>query len=210
MNRTSIINYICQKTRASSYLEIGANDGQNFNLIDCPNKEAVDPGLHTVATHYLSSDDFFSENESIFDVIFVDGLHHRAQVYRDLINSLEALSPTGVIICHDVNPPTKIVQEVPRRSAKGDGWTGDCWKAWAQLRAERPDLTMFTVDADWGCGIIFYGFQELINLNVEDLTWENFSRHRTEWLNLTSPSDFKSTFISSYSHVSATPSHEVS
>ena len=210
MNRTNIINYLGKEIEASTYLEIGVNDGQNFHLINCSSKFAVDPAPKAVATHRLSSDAFFSSNDSTFDLIFVDGLHHHHQVYRDLVNSLNCLTPRGVIVCHDLNPPTKIVQEVPRRSAKGDGWTGDCWKAWVRLRAERPDLTMFTVDADWGCGILFFGSQQLIPLTSEDLTWKKFSRCRKRWLNLISPDDIKSTFRSLYPHQLATVNHEIS
>ena len=39
----------------------------------------------------------------LFDIIFVDGLHEKQQVKKDILNSIKFLKDGGTIICHDVN-----------------------------------------------------------------------------------------------------------
>ena len=186
MNRTSIINYFIKKIQAKSYLEIGISDGANFRQIHCDKKVGVDPALDSPATIHLTSDDFFARNTDYFDVVFIDGWHQADQVKRDILNSLTVLNTGGVIICHDMNPLTEIVQMVPRISLN---WNGDCWRAFVELRQTRTDLEMFTIDCDEGVSVIKKGQQELLNVNV-DINYDNFSRNRNEWLNLISVDEF--------------------
>jgi hypothetical protein len=138
----------------------------------------------------MTSDDFFAQNKENFDVIFIDGLHHADQVYKDVINSLNVLNDGGYIICHDLNPLSEEHQIIPFR---GGEWNGDCWKAFVTLRKERSDLEMYTVDTDHGCGIITKGFQELISIE-DELSYDNFDVNRKEWLNLISPQEFMMKF----------------
>ena len=44
-------------------------------------------------------------------------------------------------------------------------WNGGVWRAWAWLRATRPDLVMAVVDVDEGCGVIRRGSQVLAGVN---------------------------------------------
>ena len=191
MNRTDIINTIARKIGAKSYLEIGVDNGINFNRIECDYKIGVDPNPQIKNILSMTSDYFFAQNEESFDIIFIDGLHERAQVYRDIVNALDVLNPGGYIICHDMNPPTKERQLVPWT---GGDWNGDCWKAFVDLRRERIDLDMMTIDTDEGVSIITRGFQALLSIN-EDLTYENLDRNRDVWLNLKSESEFKKMFV---------------
>jgi SAM-dependent methyltransferase len=191
MLRTDIINLLIKKINAKKYLEIGISDGENFSKINCDYKVGVDPEPISPATIHLASDDFFKQNQEKFDVIFVDGLHHADQVYRDIINSLDALNDGGYIICHDMNPILEEHQTIPY---KGGIWNGDCWKAFLMLRIERDDLEMYTVDSDCGCGIITKGSQELLNLNYP-MTYHYLDQNRKELLNLISPEEFLSKFV---------------
>ena len=43
------------------------------------------------------------------------------------------------------------------REDHGGEWTGDVWKAIAELRVERIDLDIKVVNTDYGCGIIRRG-----------------------------------------------------
>ena len=52
----------------------------------------------------MTSDAFFLQNKQLFDLIFIDGLHHSHQVLRDINNALRWLSPSGTIVLHDCNP----------------------------------------------------------------------------------------------------------
>ena len=189
MKRSKIINMYIEKYDYKSYLEIGISNGKNFKSINCDSKIGVDPCAYFKSRDILekTSDEFFANNKLKFDIIFIDGLHHSGQVYRDIKNSLNVLNDGGAIICHDMNPTREEIQIVPRISRT---WTGDCWKAWVLLRSERKDLEMFVVDTDYGCGIIRTGEQELIELN-DKLTYENLDANRKEWLNLISIENFK-------------------
>lgn len=188
MNRLDILQYLINKINAKKYLEIGVQGGYVFDNILCEYKVGVDPDVNSKATIYSTSDDFFKKNLEKFDIIFIDGLHHDDQVYRDINNSLAILNSGGYIVCHDMNPTEEIFQ---RRPQEIEVWTGDCWKAWVTIRSERQDLSMFVVDTDWGCGVIHKGCQELLNVTCE-LNWNNFVLNRLKWLNLISIEDFKS------------------
>jgi len=134
----------------------------------------------------MTSDEFFVQNKETFDVIFIDGLHHADQVHKDIINSLDVLNEDGYIVCHDLNPISEKHQIIP---FAGGEWNGDCWKAFVNLRKERSDLEMYTVDTDQGCGIITRGSQKLLEIK-NDLTYSEFDVNRKEWLNLISPEQF--------------------
>ena len=191
MTRTEIIQMLINKTQAKKYLEIGMGPGLNFLAIECENKTCVDPTPTVPVTYTMTSDDFFLQNEEKFDIVFIDGLHWSEQVYKDIINSLNILNDGGFIICHDMNPHSEFIQRYPQPLAESE-WTGDCWKAWVKLRAERDDLNMCVVDTDYGCGIITRGKQSMIKLSGE-LIWETLDNDRTKLLNLISVEKFKQT-----------------
>lgn len=162
----------------------------------------------------LTSDEFFEKQlpsriqKYGIDVAFVDGLHTYQQALKDVENSLKHLNENGFIIMHDCNPisaagayPMKEsfseIEEYIRKE-KPEGWNwnwnGDVWKALVHLRITHDDLQIFTVDADWGLGIVKKGPSEkLQNLTVEQLKEANYSlleQDRKELLNLKEPSYF--------------------
>ena len=206
INRTDIINLYANKINAQSYLEIGvrfAND--NFSKIKVPKKIGVDPGLEGVfeGTHCMTSDKYFAQNTETFDIVFVDGLHEKEQVSKDIENSLLILNEKGVIICHDMNPKIKEHQlsnkdlcrhkYVETQKQLGNNeyglWTGDCWKSFVFLRSTRVDLEMFVVDTDFGVGIIKKGIQQTISIPTE-LDYEYLESNRQTLLNLRSVQEF--------------------
>lgn len=186
MTRTDIINLIVNKTNAKRYLEIGVDNGNNFENISCKYKLGVDPNPESAALLIETSDEFFMRNKIKFDVIFIDGLHTREQVKKDILNSLNILSENGVIVCHDMNPEQESWQT---EYFEGGLWTGQCWKAFAELRMTRNDLEMFVVDTDFGCGVIRKGEQNLLPLN-DNLTYDHLDKNRKEILNLISIKEF--------------------
>lgn len=189
MTRTEIIQGLINKINGKSYLEIGTGPGINFLEIKCDRKVCVDPTPTVAVTYQLTSDAFFEQNNEMFDVIFIDGLHWSEQVYKDIINSLNVLNEGGYIICHDMNPHKEFIQRYPQAIPESE-WTGDCWKAWVKLKTERSDLNMLVVDSDYGCGVISRGKQKLIKVN-EELTWELLEKDRVKLLNLVSVDNFK-------------------
>ena len=197
MNRTDLINRLIAHFGYTSYLEIGVFLGENFNAIRLSHnqKTGVDPESGVEGVFRVTSDEFFASNQRKFDIIFIDGLHHEEQVYRDINNALAVLSPGGAIVCHDISPSTYERQVVPRLQ---ECWMGDCWKAWVRLRTERSDLEMKVVDADYGCGIIRQGLQELLDPPAE-LKWEGLQLNRVRWLNLISVAEFNRQYPSAIS-----------
>ena len=186
LNRTELINALVERIGARSYLEIGVNNGRSFAAIRCKRKVGVDPKPVNADIIGLTSDAFFAQNHETFDVIFIDGLHENEQVHRDVTNALAVLNEGGFIVCHDMNPWSEQAQRVPYA---GGSWTGDCWKAFVRLRAERSDLEMCVVNIDAGCAVIRRGSQTPLELRAP-LAYRELARHRRAWLNLVTAEQF--------------------
>jgi hypothetical protein len=188
--RTDLLNFLAQRYNLKRYLEIGVqNPANNFNKIWCPYKLSVDPDPEAGASFVMTSDDFFrhsssktTEGEVVFDLVFIDGLHHADQVRRDFFHSTKILSRNGFIVLHDCNPDMEEHTHVPRDSKI---WFGDVYKFAAQFSGN-PYFK--TVDIDCGCGV----FSNTQNHRVIDMeiTWEAFDRNRKALLNLVSAEEF--------------------
>lgn len=139
-----------------------------------------------------TSDDFFSKlpEDTLFDIIFIDGLHEHTQVDRDISNALRHLSKEGRIVLHDTNPPTYL------HTTRGlDGcWTGDVYIA-ACRRLSSGVLTGYTVNTDWGV-TVFQAETCVDNRILQDdgIEWTRFDAEREQLLNLISPQDFLNKF----------------
>ena len=187
LSRTNILNTLVQRYGYSSYLEIGQGLSQaNFDWVRCRTKVGVDPDKSLNAAYPMTSDEFFALNKATFDLIFIDGLHQADQVERDILNALQVLNENGSILVHDCNPTSREMQVIPRAQKI---WTGDVWKAWVRLRATRPDLKMYVIKAESGCGLIRRGRQTTIEL-PDSLTYEGLAENREKWLNLVEPNTF--------------------
>lgn len=194
MKRFDLINTLISRYGYKSYLEIGVRDGINFAQVRASIKRGVDP--EWPATYQKTSDEFFSEDVSKYDLIFIDGLHLAEQVERDISNALTHLSDGGTIVVHDCNPQTEDAQSNDYDGAKI--WNGTVWKAWAKLRTTTCGLLMRVVDTDEGCGVIQRGFAKHLNLpssepprtRFVDMDYSYLERNRKELLNLVSVDTF--------------------
>ena len=187
LSRTDVINNLIRKHDLSRYLEIGIdNAAMNFDKIICDYKAGIDPNVD--CKYRMTSDAFFeSYRGEKFDLIFVDGLHTAEQALRDINNALGLITKNGFVVVHDCNPTTEGLQ--CRRELPIDRnilWCGDVWKAWAKLRASRPDLGMYVVDIDWGVGIIDKSSQELFTKEIIP-NYSFLEENRRELLNLREP-----------------------
>jgi hypothetical protein len=197
MKRYDIINKIIAAKGYKNYLEIGVRDGECFKKIICENKTGVDPiRINESTTHVMNSNDFFNEldNKTKFDCVFIDGLHIDEQVYEDIENSLKFLSDDGTIILHDCNPPTEYhAKETPIYTPPANGdWNGTVYLSLIKIRLYRNDLTLTTVDTDWGIGIIRKSQSETLDIFPTDaLNWNYFSSNKRKILNLISVEQFK-------------------
>jgi len=196
--RYDLINKIIKSNKFENYLEIGVCDPTEcFDRVICKNKHSVDPGIEfpeNPVDFKMTSDEFFFELERgrlglspsfHWDVIFIDGLHISTQVYKDILNSLYHLSPNGYILLHDCNPPSYFMQ---REDYYIDGqqspWNGTVWKTIYYLRTHRDDLQVFTVDTDWGIGIIRKGKSIPIEFENKFYEYNQMSQNRTRDLGI--------------------------
>lgn len=211
MNRTEIINLLIEKNNYKSYLEIGLdNPDSNYNHIQCEYKECVDPFfekdhingfdvnisnfediINNVLTYRMTSDEFFLKNDKKYDIIFIDGLHTKEQVGKDIINSLKVLNKGGKIVCHDCLPTDYNSQKVPREQAH---WFGDVWRTIPEL--SKQNIKFNTVDCDCGCCIIdfFENNSDLQYISKWDKVWEDFENDKS-FMNVISIDDFRKFYI---------------
>ncbi|MCX6328212.1 MAG: class I SAM-dependent methyltransferase [Bacteroidia bacterium] len=158
-----------------------------MNQVICPIKVGIDPEpvieKHNYEFHKMTSDEYFKKKKMFFDIIFIDGLHHADQVFKDIWNSLINLNKGGTIVVHDCNPLTDAATVVPYQFMMT--WNGDVYRAWLEFRTH-PDLKMAVFDIDEGCGVIQRGHQKPINLkmNFLKIPYEFFDKNRVKWLNV--------------------------
>lgn len=188
--RTQTINKIISDNGYESYLEIGLGDGANFINIKADSKIGVDPNVPNLRKEIIElviterSDTFFENNNDKFDVIFIDGLHESEQVERDIVNAYKALNKGGVILLHDVNPPSEKAQRVPREQVQ---WTGDVWRAVVGFKSEYGDkIKIGYFDDPYGLFAIYktgrYAVKEGFVNNK--MTYQEFDKNKKEILGI--------------------------
>jgi SAM-dependent methyltransferase len=170
-NRIALVNLLVSAKRDCAYLEIGCAANDLYDSVPVRNKTGVDPSSGGNAR--MTSDDFFRQNKSRFDVIFIDGLHTYDQVRRDIINSIKVLKPGGWIAFHDMLPRSWMEHNVPYL---GIGpWTGDVWKvAFELIRTEGIDFRILKIDCGIGVVSLTGDMPDLIDLTAE-LSDKSFS-----------------------------------
>lgn len=151
----SFLEFFCHWFRPASYLEIGLSAGATFTRLVpyCGRLRGVDPvlpplqNLDSRCTLYpLTSDEYFLRHPGEkYDLVFIDGCHEHRQVLRDVRHSLACLNPNGVIMAHDMFPPS--------RELTDPGGCGDAYKAAIELRQDRT-LEVFTIPVMYGVTLI--------------------------------------------------------
>lgn len=91
-----------------------------------------------------------SKDRLRFDIILVDGFHEYELAYRDLGAAFDLIDDGGMLVVHDCLPPNATT--AAPRFVPG-AWCGTTYKAYLDFVHGRR-LRHFTVDADYGCGII--------------------------------------------------------
>ena len=226
MNAAEVIQALIERNNARRYLEIGVFKGETFLAIKVPHKTGVDPcfrmqwwrkrlwprlrhPFQSIVYREVTSNEYFRAfaDEEKFDVIFVDGLHTYEQALQDILDATELLLEGGAIVAHDCNPP-HAAAAYPAKSFPDavavdlDGWSGDwcgdAWKAICHLRSLRHDLNVFTLDCDFGLGVVTRGAAEapldLTEDNLQAMTYEDLEKDRANLLNL-KPAEYISEFL---------------
>jgi hypothetical protein len=157
------LNYLTDKLRLKTYLEIGLGNGGTFDGVKASKKVGVDPhpwnpavkALHGV--QLTTSDEYFSRNWSTgikFDLILLDGLHTAEQTYRDFVNSLHYSHAATIWMIDDVIP-NDVYSAIPdnaeavrqRKAATGSGdtsWHGDVFKAMWMIKSFHNNMIVRT------------------------------------------------------------------
>jgi hypothetical protein len=216
MERFTIINALIKRYNFRNYLEIGvSNPYDNYLKVQCENKECVDPYYDTrdlwfssrkyemltqeeydevinkineVLTYQMSSDEFFAQNTKKYDIIFIDGLHTKEQVAKDISNALKCLNKGGKIIVHDCLPPSEESQLSNR--PKGGPWCGDVWRAIPEFIYQNVNINV--VNCDYGCAVIDYYEkpEEITAPNNFRHVWTDFACYRDSLMHVVSPECF--------------------
>ena len=218
VTRTTVIQQLIDQSSEKLYLEIGVFVGHNFLQIEANRKIAIDHNKRIKHTsqfsentvfYEMTSDVFFEKQideilDKKIDVAFIDGLHTYEQSLNDVLNCLDYLKGDGFIVMHDCFPKTKAaahpIQTVAQKMPSYQGfWNGDVFKTILWLRTNRPDLTVFVLDADHGLGIIYKKpAKKLLTLSekeIKDMTFEIFKSNQSEYLNLKDKSIFKNWLV---------------
>ncbi len=207
-NHTELLNYLIKKHNLISYLEIGVqNPANNFDLVDIPkdpngfnlgHKFGIEPDrtFSTNGIFHQSSDTWFERCYDVngkrwmFDLIFIDGLHHCDQAKRDFENSLKCLNENGFIVIHDTLPDKEEYTHVPRDSKI---WYGDVYK-FAMTLGNYP-VIYNTINIDCGCTVIRKGQSGHVGgpLDINKITWDhyNLELNKMSCLHVIQPSEIE-------------------
>ncbi|ACL61105.1 class I SAM-dependent methyltransferase [Methylobacterium nodulans] len=158
------INLLSTLNSTKSYLEIGVETGGTFIEVEAEYKVGVDInflfdtealGNERVKFFRQPSDEFFSHNKYVFDLVFIDGLHTFEQTLRDFMNSLVFTHERSIIIIDDVFP-SDVYSSLRghfdavgfRHQAGGSGhdWHGDVYKLIFFIHDFMPTLSYATIN----------------------------------------------------------------
>jgi hypothetical protein len=180
-NRIAIINLVLSKFREPSYLEIGCDKNQTFSSIPCDKKIGIDP--KSGGNFRGTSNQFFQQNTTLFDVVFIDGLHTYEQCREDFINSLKFSKVGSWIVIHDLLPNSWIEQHVPPLRL-GGAWTGDVWKLAFEL-ANTEGIEFRILELDHGVGVCRVDKLNVkLNNRYEELMQKNFDFFKANYKSL--------------------------
>lgn len=73
---------------------------QNFDIVE-KNFDYNTSSFNNIVKFKNNSDDFFKKNNTLFEVIYIDGYHRDFQVLKDCRNAWKILKKNGLLICDD-------------------------------------------------------------------------------------------------------------
>jgi hypothetical protein len=164
--KAEIINHLAAVHSFRRYLEVCCSStGWKFSRIDRTRLEAYRL-MYRCADHV--SDGFAVDFRSgdadiscclreingrglVYDVVLVDPFHEYETSLRDIAAAFELIEPGGYLVVHDCLPPEQSL--AGPRYQEGE-WCGVTYKAYLDFVTGRDDLVYYTVDTDYGCGVI--------------------------------------------------------
>jgi hypothetical protein len=174
-----LINDLISDLNYKSYLELGVSIGESWKLISCENKIGVDNNINVAnefdGVVHATTDDYFLNNKDKFDLIYIDALHEKNQVYKDFKNSFNVLNDSGVIIFHDVNPFD--ISQTHFNSS------GDVFELWIELaKTYKVYIIKNEYDGDSVGIFIKSKNSKFIDIEVKDYTYQFFSENREDFI----------------------------
>ena len=73
---------------------------QNFDIVE-KNFDYNTSSFNNILKFKNNSDDFFKKNNTLFEVVYIDGYHRDFQVLKDCRNAWKILKKNGLLICDD-------------------------------------------------------------------------------------------------------------
>ena len=230
LKKYEIVHALAKKYNYHSYLEICTpTTGNYFHKIDrskfkkslrlmynCPAE--FDDGLPIDYRHsgfdISSITKTIRENKPSIDVCLVDGWHTYDNSIRDLKYAYDLLTDGGALVVHDCLPPSL---ELASENYKPGAWSGVSYKAYVDFLLENKLSDYFTVDTDYGCGIIYkkrpqpfadehqhsastkiYIREQLVKADGNyDKIYQLITENKTQLLNLISVNQFLENFVDS-------------
>ena len=174
-----LINDLISDLNYKSYLELGVSVGESWKLISCENKIGVDNNINVAnefdGVIHSTTDNYFLNNKDKFDLIYIDALHEKNQVYKDFKNSFNVLNDSGVIIFHDVNPFD--ISQTHFNSS------GDVFELWIELaKTYKVYIIKNEYDGD-SVGIFIKSKNyKFIDIELKDYTYQFFSENREDFI----------------------------
>jgi hypothetical protein len=166
-NKAHICGLLSVRFGLTSYLEITTSttglryaEASQLGFQPCMRLvyRATEPPLDGLPVDFTSADEDIAAclNDTrlkgqTFDIVFVDPHHTYECSARDIQEAFRMVSPGGAVVVHDCLPPNRAAADP--RHVPGD-WCGVTYKAYIDFVLGNPDLDYFTVDADYGCGVI--------------------------------------------------------
>lgn len=146
---------ICTPTAGGRYAEIDRSKYQTCHrlMYRCP-IDFADGIEIDFRSADLDIDDCVKQihNKKLrYDVVLVDAFHEYEPSLRDLKTAIELVGDGGTVVVHDCDPPS---EELACPHFIPTSWAGVTYKAYLDFVMGHDDLDYFTVDTDWGCGII--------------------------------------------------------
>ena len=174
-----LINDLISDLNYKSYLELGVSIGESWKLISCENKIGVDNNINVAnefdGVIHSTTDDYFLNNKDKFDLIYIDALHEKNQVYKDFKNSFNVLNDSGVIIFHDVNPFD--ISQTHFNSS------GDVFELWIELaKTYKVYIIKNEYDGDSVGIFIKSKNSKFIDIELKDYTYQFFSENREDFI----------------------------
>jgi hypothetical protein len=86
-----------------------------------------------------------------FDIALVDSWHEYEPSWRDILEGFRLIRADGILVVHDCLPPRP---EITVPTYIPGEWCGVSYQAYVDFISGRHDLAVYTVDTDYGCGVI--------------------------------------------------------